>query len=185
MISTDPRPAVQGRYKQSRRYDHLPAESKLESGTFFWKRTLFLDSKLEIENYFSRIQNGIQSFFGIRNRVLKAIFGIQKEIQHCFLESKLESDSKFLESDDTFGNRKYNPMLFKESDFISTTLDMKKVANGDRGRRFTNDDSQLWKTGLFTQFCSKRWAKVIIVLCLMGCFSKCHNLYPGRCHFWI
>ena len=164
MISTDPRPAVQGRYKQSRRYDHLPAESKLESGTFFWKRTLFLYSKLEIENSFFRIQNGIQSFFGIRNRVLKAIFGIQngnrrnpkRNPAFFFFESKLESDSKFLESDDTFGNRKYNPLLFKESDFISTTLDMKKVANGDRGRRFTNDDSQLWKTGLFTRFCSKR-----------------------------
>ena len=119
MISTDPRPAVQGRYKQSRRYDHLPAESKLESGTFFWKRTLFLDSKLEIENSFFRIQNGIQSFFGIRNRVLKAIFGIQngnrrnpKGNPALFLESELESNSKFSDSDDTFGNRKYNPLLF-------------------------------------------------------------------------
>ena len=64
----------------------------------------------------------------------------------------MKSDSKFLESDDTFGNRKYNPLLFKESDVVSTTLDMKKVANGDRGRRFTNDDSNCEKPDYLPDF---------------------------------
>ena len=86
----------------------------LESGTFFWNRTLFLESKLEIENSFFRIQNGIRSVFGIRNRILKAIFGIQNEIRWnpkwnpaFFFKSKLESDSKFFES-------KWNPTVLLE-----------------------------------------------------------------------
>ena len=37
-----------------------------------------------------------------------------------------------MESDGTSGNSKYNPLLFLESDVISTTLGIKKVANGDR-----------------------------------------------------
>ena len=111
---------------------------------FFWipnwkSKTPFLESKMESNLFLeSEIESSKLSLESKTETV-----GIQKEIQHFFFKSKLESDSKFLESDDTFGNRKYNPLLFKESDFISTTLDMKKVANGDRGRRFTNDDSQL------------------------------------------
>ena len=53
----------------------------LESGTFFWNPELFFESKFEFENSFFRIQNGIRSFFGIRNRILKAIFGIQNGIR--------------------------------------------------------------------------------------------------------
>ena len=48
-----------------------------------------------------------------------------------------------MESDGTSGNSKYNPLLFLESDVISTTLGMKNVANGDEGEgRFTNGGSQ-------------------------------------------
>ena len=63
--------------KQSRRYDHLPAESNwnptlcfLESGNFF----------LELNTFFE-IQIGNRKIFGIRNRILKAIFGIQNGIR--------------------------------------------------------------------------------------------------------
>ena len=38
-----------------------------------------------------------------------------------------------MESDGTSGNSKYNPLLFLESDVISTTLGMKKLTNGAKG----------------------------------------------------
>ena len=134
MISTDPRPTA---YKGgiSRVLDMTiclqnpnwnPAHF-FGSEHFFcipnWKsKTPYLESKMESNRFLeSEIESSKLSLESKTETV-----GIQKGIQHFFLESKLESDSKFLESDDTFGNRKYNPLLFKESDVISTTLDMKK-----------------------------------------------------------